>query len=280
MWLRQLQNELGRLFARKRTYMGLVVFLFGEGLIATLLRFAPAAHRALSRALERGGSNPAEYFSMLTVATLMTFLLSYTLLPLFAALVGGDLVSKEVEDGTLRMVLSRPISRGRLLIIKWLAGAIFSALLVAVLAVSGFFWGGLWFPADGKLFALLPDQVPGLLPCADGLRCFLIAHGFMVFKAVTIMSLALMFSCCNLKPAAATILTLSIFSLDRILMEMPFFHSLRMYFLGSYLNCWELVFVRPIPWWQIGESASLLAGLILTFFIVGAAIFQTRDIKS
>ena len=55
------------------------------------------------------------------------------LMPLYAALVGGDMVAKEAEDGTLRMILSRPISRFRLLFVKWLAGVIFAALLVVVL---------------------------------------------------------------------------------------------------------------------------------------------------
>ena len=55
-----------------------------------------------------------EYISALTVAVIMLIPQVALLMPLYAALVGGDLVAKEAEDGTLRMILSRPISRFRL----------------------------------------------------------------------------------------------------------------------------------------------------------------------
>ena len=56
----------------------------------------------------------------------------FLLMPLYTGLIGGDLMAKEAEDGTLRMILSRPISRFRLLLVKWLAGLCFSAVLVMV----------------------------------------------------------------------------------------------------------------------------------------------------
>jgi ABC-2 type transport system permease protein len=280
MFFHQLKNELWKLFGKKRTYMGFAILVCTQLLIVGLLRCSPAAHRGLIHSLERGGLDAAHYASMLTVATLMALLLGYSLLPLFVALVGGDLVGKEAEDGTLRLVLSRPVSRGQLLLLKWLSGVVFSFLLVTALAAGGLVFAGAGFAVHSGLFAQLPDQAPSRLPFSDGLQRFLLAHVFMLFKAVTIMSLALMFSCCNLKPAAASILALSLVTTDRILMELPFFHELKNYFLGHYLNCWQLLFVDPIPWWQIGQSVSLLAGLSVTFLIIGAFIFQVRDIKS
>jgi hypothetical protein len=40
------------------------------------------------------------------------------------------------------------------------------------------------------------------------------------------------------------------------------------------------VFLEPIPWSRMLESLSLLVGYNVTFFAVGAAAFQMRDIKS
>ena len=280
MFFQQLKNELTKLFGKRRTFMGFVILLVAQALIVGLLRFAPAAHAAFNRSLENSGLNGAHYVSMLTVATLMVLLLAYSLLPLFVALVGGDLVGKEVEDGTLRMVLARPVSRGRLLLVKWLAGVVFCALLVTALGMGGLIFSSACFPVNGGLFAQLPEQPSSVLECSVGLPRFAVAHLFMLTKAVTILSLSLMFSCCNLKPAAASILALSLVTIDRILMEMPFFHDYKIYFLGHYLNCWQLLFLDPIPWWQIGQAVSLLAGLSMTFVIIGAFIFQIRDLKS
>ncbi len=280
MFFYQFKNELLKLFAKKRTYIGFGMLILAQLLIVSLLRFSRAAHQGLMHTLEASGLDAGKYASMLTVATLMVLLLAYSLLPLYVALVGGDMLSKEAEDGTLRMVLSRPVSRLRLLGVKWLAGVVFSIVLVMVLAAGGLLFCGLCFPMTGGLFAQLPEQPPSLLDFPDGLHRFLLAHAFMVAKAITIMSLALMFSCCNMKPAAAAILALTLIMIDRIMMDIPYFHDLKPWFLGHYLNCWQLLFSDPVPWWQIGQSVSLLAGLSLTSLIIGALIFQARDIKT
>ena len=78
-------------------------------------------------------------------------------MPLYVALVGGDLVAKEAEDGTLRMILSRPISRFRLLFVKWLAGVIFAAVLVLVLGGTALGFARIWFPWKG-MFVFVPGH--------------------------------------------------------------------------------------------------------------------------
>jgi len=232
MFFYQLKNELWKLFGKKRTYIGFSMLLLAQLLIIVLLRFYTPAHRGLVHNLEINGFLGEQYLSMLTIATIMAFVLAYTLLPLYVALVGGDMVSKEAEDGTLRMILSRPISRVRLLVLKWLAGVVFSIVLVVSLAVGGLVFCGMLFPVTGGLFAQIPEQALGIFNFHDGLLRFLLAHLVMVTKAVTIMSLAFMFSCFNMKPAAAAILALSLILIDRILMEIPYFHDLKEYFLG------------------------------------------------
>jgi ABC-2 type transport system permease protein len=89
-----------------------------------------------------------------------------------------------------------------------------------------------------------------------------------------------MFSCFNVKPAAATILALSLMMISRILQEIPYFHEFQQWFLTYHLDMWSAVFAENIPWWKLGQSASILLGLNLTFLIVGCTAFQVRDIKS
>jgi ABC-2 type transport system permease protein len=280
MFFYQLKNEMWKLFGKQRTYIGFSMLLLAQVLIVMLLRFYPPAHRSLSRVVEHDGFAASDYLSMLTVDSVMVVVLAYSLLPLYVALIGGDLVSKEAEDGTLRMILSRPVSRLRLVVLKWLAGCVFSGVLVFLLMIGGLVVCGLFFPVTGGLFAQVPDQDLGIFTFGDGLNHFLLAHVFLVGKAITIMSLAFMFSCWNMKPAAAAILALSVFLIDRILMEIPYFQDLKSYFIGYHLNAWQMVLQPHIPWWQIGESLGILTGTSLTFLIGGVAWFQFRDIKS
>ncbi len=279
MFYLQLRNELWKLFAKKRTYIGFGMFLVAEIVTILIFRYSNAT-RWMKRTLENNGYQADQFLSTLTIATLMVIILAYTLLPLYVALVGGDLVSKEAEDGTLRMILSRPISRVRLLGLKWLGGFIFSLVLVISLGLFGLLFSSLWFPAHGSLFVSLPGEKINIFAAGPGLGRYASAHLFMVTKACSVMGLAFMFSCFNMKPAAATILALSLIMINGILMEIPYFRDLQPWFITYHLNAWQLLFVEKIPWWRIGESVSILVGYNVTFVVIGCTAFQLRDIKS
>jgi len=279
MFYLQLRNELWKLFGKKRTYIGFLMFLVAQNVIILVFRFTNGPRVSMMRTLEGNGYLAENFISTLTVATFILFPIAYMLLPLYVSLVGGDLVAKEAEDGTLRMILSRPVSRLRLLMLKWLAGAIFSFLLVMALGLFGLLFGSLWFPWRG-LFVLIPGEMFSLFDASAGWRHYLAAHLVMTIQAVTVMGLGFMFSCFNVKPAAATILALSFVFVNFIMQNIPYFHELQHWFLTYHLNIWQWMFAQPVPWWRIGESLSILAGFNLTFLVVGATAFQVRDIKS
>lgn len=278
MFYLQLRNELWKLFGKKRTYIGFGAFLLAQTLIVLVFRYSNAS-RSLIRQLETNGYDPDQFITSLTIATVMLFPIAYVLLPLYTSLVGGDMVAKEAEDGTLRMILSRPISRVRLLLVKWVAGAIFSALLALALGVMGILFAAIFFKS-GSLFVFVPNEVFGVFDWDDGLQRYAFAHVLLAMKAVTVTGLAFMFSCFNVKPAAATILSLSFVFVSFVLMQIPFFHDLQPWFLTYHLNIWQSAFMQPVPWWRLGESASILLGFNLTFLLIGGAVFQIRDIKS
>src|SRR3989442_380066 len=121
MFYHHLRNELWKLFGKKRTYIGFGAFLLAQNAMLLMFRFTHV-RQAMERTLAGNGYLAQDYISALTVAVVMLAPQALLLMPLYAALVGGDMVAKEVEDGTLRMILSRPISRFRLLLVKWLAG--------------------------------------------------------------------------------------------------------------------------------------------------------------
>lgn len=279
MFRLQLRNELWKLFGKKRTYIGFVMFLLAQNLIALVFKFTRASG-PMQRMLESAGHLAHEYISVLTVATIMLVPVAAFLLPLYVTLVGGDLVAKEAEDGTLRMILARPVSRARLLVIKWLAGALFGTVLCAALGVFGLAFASLYFPWGG-LFVWMPEQnIFSVFAAGTGLGRYLAAHALLVTEAVSIMALAFMFSCFNVKPAAATILGLSFVFVSFILEHIPYFADYRDWFFTYHLHLWQLSFADRVPWWRIGQSLSLLLGFNATFFIVGLGVFHARDIKT
>jgi ABC-2 type transport system permease protein len=94
------------------------------------------------------------------------------------------------------------------------------------------------------------------------------------------LSLAFMFSCFNMKPAAATILALSYLFVNVVMEGIPFFDRYENWFITHHFRCWLYVFQSPVPWAEILQSEVILVGASATVFIVGATAFHVRDIKS
>jgi len=278
MFYYHLRNELWKLFGKKRTYIGFGAFLLAQNAMLLAFRFT-RWQTDMQRMLAGNGYLAEEYVSALTVAVVMLIPQVILLMPLYAALVGGDLVAKEAEDGTLRMILSRPISRFRLLWVKWLAGVIFCAVLVIVLGGTALCFARFWFPWRG-LFVSWPGMVFNALSAAEGFKLYLGSHLFMAINAAAVSGLAFMFSCFNMKPAAATILSLSFLFINLVMENIPFFDRYHQWFLPYHFRIWLFIYAQPIPWARIAESLCILLAFNLTAFLVGAAAFQARDIKS
>jgi len=279
MFARQLNNELWKLFGKKRTYIGFTMFLLAQNVIAAVFKFTNAS-RPLRRMLETNGYPPDLFITALTIASVMLVPIAAFLLPLYVSLVGGDLVAKEAEEGTLRMILSRPVSRARLLMVKWAAGCLFSIVLVAALGGLGLGFAALYFPW-GSLFVWMPEQgIFSVFGSESGLWHYTAAHVMLITQACSIFSLAFMFSCFNVKPAAATVLALSLVFVSFILEHIPYFKEYQNWFFTYHLNLWQLMFAEKPPWWRVWQSLSLLLGFNVSFLGIGIAVFHARDIKS
>jgi len=281
MFLAQLKNELWKLFGKKRTYIGFGAFVLAQ--TAMLLMFKYTRWQShFEQLLSGNGYLAAEYMSALTVALIMLWPQIALLMPLYVTLVGGDLVAKEAEDGTLRMILSRPVSRLRLLLVKWLAGIIFAAVLVLALGLIALGFARLYFPWKGMFVfgQTQPIATFGLFMPGEGLALYAFAHLFMVVNAVALLSLAFMFSCFNMKPAAATVLALSYLFVNMVMQHIPFFEDYQNWFITHHLECWFWVFQKPTQWAQILQSVINLLATSATAFVIGAMGFHVRDIKS
>ena len=275
---RQLRGELQKLFARKRTYIGFGAFLLLQALIIALfqLKRVQSTYRQF---IERAGGGFETYFSGLTLA-LIVVMATFLLTMLFLALVGGDVVSKEVEDGTMRMTLCRPISRVRLLLIKYAACVIYTFALVLFVGGSALSAGLLRHGAGG-LFVMAPEQrIFALYEWSDGLARFGGALFFYALSFLSITTLAFMLSCFNMKPAAATIVTLATFIIDWIFFHLPYFESIKEYFITRNMETWVNIFRYRIPWTQMTQDYAYLLAVDATFVIIGVLNFQRRDFKS
>jgi ABC-2 type transport system permease protein len=273
-----LRNELWKVFGKKRTYIGFGAFLLAQICMLLLFRFS-SWKAGLERVLAANGYLASEYVSALTVSLMMLLPQVILLMPLYVALVGGDLVAKESEDGTLKMILSRPISRFQLLLSKWAAGLIFAATLVVVLGGLALLFARILFPWKG-MFVFVPGMVFNVLEPAEALKLYLFSHMFMAVNASVILSLAFMFSCFDMKPAAATILALSFLFVNLVLEQIPFLDKYQEWFLPYHFRIWVLIYSVPTPWERVVQSVAVLLAFGASTFLIGTSAFAARDIKN
>lgn len=277
---RQLRNELAKLFARPRTYLGF--FGFGTAaLVVALLLKLPMARSGVEKLLVNNGFDPAGCTGGLTTAAFALIYTTTILGSLYLALVSGDLVAKESEEGTLRMVLSRPVARGRIFLFKALTALIYTIVLVVFMGVSTLLVGLLLQGAMGKLVVFAPlEQTFGVYPAMPGLWRMLLALAILALASQFISAFGLMLSCFPLRPATATVTVLSVVYLDFILRNIPQLAAYRRFFLSYHLACWMRAFRLEIPWEDIAFSLVLLLSLAASCWIIGSAAFASRDFKS
>jgi ABC-2 type transport system permease protein len=278
LFLTQLKFELLKMFSRKRTYIGFAAFLMMECAILIICNLH-GPQMALRRVIEQNGYGSDEYFSGFTLAMLIVHWTTTLLGSLYLALIAGDLMAKEVEEGTMRMLLCRPVSRLRITALKYLSAVIYTFVLIAFIGATALL-AGLAYRGTGGLFVFFPeDHVFALIPQARALHMYLLGMPLLALSMVSISSIGFLFSCCNMKPAAASIVTLSVIFVDFIFHGIPYFESIKVFFINTHLGAWVQFYQAYPPEWRMVEDYCYLIGLDFTCLIIGSAIFLQRDLK-
>lgn len=281
LFLQQLRGELRKLFARRRTWIGYGVFLVMELILLTVFKLERAKD-TMRELIENNGLVFDQYYTSLTVTYLVMGFSMFLLGSIYFALVSGDIVAKEAEDGNLRMMLARPIGRLRLLILKYIAVSIYTVTFVLFVGVTGYLmsvaavgWeGGLFvYNWEMRVFAFFPDW-------GEGMTRLAIAAVLIGVSMITLSSVGFMFSCFRMKPSSATIMALSVLFVDFVLQRFPFFQPYQEWFVTWRMSAWVYSLENIMPWAKLVQAYAFLAGLNFTLFLIGWLSFQLRDFKT
>src|ERR1700744_4483195 len=145
MWT-LLQIELFKIFKRPRTYIPFVAIAALILIIQLGLKFDGRSY------LELMMSSLSDSFlipyNLIMNGYLVAFVILNTLLiqvPLLIALVAGDVVAGEANMGTLRMLVTRPVSRTQLMLAKFAASVVYTIMLLVWMALLALFLSMLFF---------------------------------------------------------------------------------------------------------------------------------------
>ena len=278
--LQLVQIELYKIFKKWRTYIGFIAI----GVLGVIIQIAMFYEG--QKSLDFMKQNLRDSFVF--VGNLLNgFLVSYLILnmltvhiPFLIVLVAGDLLAGEATAGTYRILLTRPVSRLRIVSSKFIAGNIYTFLLILWLAIVSLGAGAILF-GFGELIVIRTGGVL-ILDRADVLWRFLLAYGFAVLGMSVVCSLALFFSSLvenAIGPIVSTMAVIIVFIIVSAI-NIDLFKSIRPYLFTNYMLSWRLFFSDPVNISKVLEAVLILFGHIIFLFSITAIIFKRKDILS
>jgi ABC-2 type transport system permease protein len=230
----------------------------------------------------------------------MCYIILNTLLiqiPILVALVAGDSISGEANMGTLRLLLTKPISRTQIILVKFAASFIYTIGLLIWMALMALFVS-LWiFGADDMLiFRVKGDESQIMQITKDDIMWrYFAAFGYAAVALTVIAALAILLSVFaenSIGPIIATVCIVIVCTIISNINVPIIDNTIKPWLFTSYLVGWKGFFYiatnddgEPIKgtienWPAIRNSLYILLAHI--FILVGAAVivFKRKDILS
>jgi len=275
-----LRIELFKIFRKPRTYISFatvtaITILVQIALLANGKEFSDFMLQGINSQFDLQGKILNGYF--------VTYLILNTLLvhiPLLVALVAGDAIAGEAASGTLRLVLTKPLSRAKLVLGKYMATVVYALLLLLWLAIAGLVVSLLLF-GPGDLIIAKSYEVVILLK-SDILWRYSCAFGFAALAMMAVAALSVFLSVLSENAIGPIVGTMGIIIVLTIIsnLDIPLFNAIKPGLLTSHMLGWKGFFSDPVPYAAIGRSAGVLLAYIVGLLTATIIIFNRKDIKS
>lgn len=230
----------------------------------------------------------------------MCYIILNTLLvqvPILVALIAGDAISGEANMGTLRLLLSKPVSRSQVLMVKFMASFIFTVLLLVWMAVMALFLSMMIFGTDDMLIFRVKGDESQILQITqdDVMWRYFAAFGYAAVALTVIAALALLLSIFaenSIGPIVATVCIVIICTIVSNINVPVIDRNVKPWLFTSYLVGWKGFFYigtieegLPIKgslenWPAIRNSLYILFLHIAVLMGIAMLVFRKKDILS
>jgi ABC-2 type transport system permease protein len=228
----------------------------------------------------------------------MCYIILNTLLiqvPILVALVAGDAISGEANMGTLRLILTKPISRSQIIVVKFAASFIFTIMLLVWMAVTALFLSLFIFGADDMLiFRSKGDESQILQITKDDIMWrYFAAFCYAAVALTVVAALALLLSVFaenSIGPIIATVCIVIVCTVISNISVPIIDKNVKPFLFTSYLVGWKGFFYigtnadgQPIKgsienWPAIRNSLYILFVHIFLLLGITVAVFNRKDI--
>ena len=275
-----IRQELYKIFRRPRTYIGFAIIAAITLIIELALysdgeAFINFALQSITEQFDVQGRIVNGY--LVTYIILQSLIIN---IPLLVALVAGDVLAGEANIGTLRLLLTKPVSRSQLVWAKFTASVVYTLLLLVWLALISLGLSLLIF-GEGDLLNMKSGEMVMLLK-DDVMWRYMAAFGFAALAMTSVAALAVLLSVFAENSIGPIVSTMGIILFFTIItnLGLPSFELIKPWIMTTHMIAWKGFFSEPVPYAAILNSAIVLlvyTGIFLTTTIV---VFYRKDIKS
>ena len=291
MW-KLLQIELYKIFRRPRTYISFAAITALICVIQLGLKMDGDAYvdflmSNLKDTFEFDGKIPNGYLVCYVVLQLLLIHV-----PLLISLIAADMISGEANMGTLRLLLTKPVSKTSFILAKFFASSIYTFILlvwIAFLALGGSIW---LFGTDDliiqKTSYVVQISQDDVFWRYTGAFCF----AFLAMLTVTALAFLLSnFAENSIGPIVATMSIIIVFTILST-MTIPIFQKIQPYLFTTHMVNWKeffdeqvndqnVVIKGSIQYPQkIIESVLMLVGHIALLVTASIIVFKKKDVLS
>jgi ABC-2 type transport system permease protein len=297
MW-NLLQIELFKISKRPRTYIAFAA------ITAIVLIFQFAFKADGQSYMDLLLQNVKDTFTFDRVEAINGYFMCYIILntlliqvPILVALIAADSISGEANMGTLRLLMSKPVSRTEIILVKFAAATIFTIFLlmwmaITALLVSIFIFG----TGDMLVFRTKGEDSQIMLITKDDVmwRYYLaFAYATVALTVIAALSLFLsIFADNSIGPIIATVCIVIVCTIVSNINVPIIDRNIKPYLFTSYLVGWKGFFYIGTDeagntikgslenWPAIRKSLLILIGHIAVIVAASVVVFRKKDILS
>ena len=212
--------------------------------------------------------------------------------PLLIALIAADMISGEANMGTLRLMLTRPVSKSQFMLAKFLAAGCYTFILLVWIAILALF-GSMWLFGTDDLIIQKTSYVVQLQE-NDVFWRYAGAFGFALLAMLTVTALGFFLSLFAENSIGPIVTTMSIIIVFTILstMSIPLFETIKPYLFTTHMVTWKEFFDEKVTAQneviigsiqnadKIMQSVIVLLAHIVGLVMASIFIMKKKDILS
>ncbi|SDI89018.1 ABC-2 type transport system permease protein [Frankineae bacterium MT45] len=274
--LRLLRSEVAMTFRRRRNLAILAVL----GALPIVIAIAVRSTTQHPSRGGGGGDNGGALFNSITengvfvafaaLAAVLTFFL-----PLAVAVVAGDSIAGEANTGTLRYLLTVPVGRTRLLVVKYVGILIWCLVSVLLVAVIGVLIGVALF-GGGRVTLLSGTTVT----FAAGLYRLLLVVLYLSWMMAAVGAIGLFVSTLTEVPVASMAATLALVITSEVLDAVPQLRSIHAWLPSHYWLQFADLLRDPMDTSRVQHGCVVGLVYVALFLTLSWARFSNKDVTS